>query len=242
MIVELERKALVIGASGGIATALIQHLLDQGYQVHAVSRAAKSNLSHDQLTWYCCDYSDVSLASVCEQLSETIPSLNSIYICNGLLHSDEIRPEKQLAQLTSDAFLNVLQVNALLPMRWVRQVHRYLNRQQDITLVVFSARVGSIGDNGLGGWYSYRASKATLNMLLKTYSIELQRTHPNASILIFHPGTTDTGLSKPFQKNVPEGKLFSADFVADRLFELVQSEDRNKPIAYLDWQGKGIPW
>jgi len=242
MSVDKKRKALVVGASGGIATAIIHHLLDQDYHVYAVSRSSTPSLKHDHLRWYSCDYTDTAITSVCEQLSEVISELNTIYLCNGILHGEEIRPEKQLAQLASDAFLQVLQVNTLLPMRWIQNLHRFLNRQQDITLVVFSARVGSIEDNGLGGWYSYRASKAALNMLLKTYSVELQRKHPKASILIFHPGTTDTELSKPFQKNVPDGKLFTADFVAYQLFELVQREDRNQPIDYLDWQGKTIPW
>ena len=108
--------------------------------------------------------------------------------------------------------------------------------------MLFSARVGSISDNRLGGWYSYRASKAALNMMIKTAAIELARRAKNIKLIAFHPGTTDTPLSKPFQKNVPENKLFSAEFVAKQLLDIVENTPIDQSPSYLDWQGETINW
>ena len=94
----------------------------------------------------------------------------------------------------------------------------------------------------LGGWYSYRASKAALNMMLKTATIELARRAKNIKIIAFHPGTTDTPLSKPFQKNVPANKLFSSDFVAQQLLQIVEESVIDGELSYLDWQGEAINW
>jgi NAD(P)-dependent dehydrogenase (short-subunit alcohol dehydrogenase family) len=105
-----------------------------------------------------------------------------------------------------------------------------------------SARVGSIGDNRMGGWHSYRASKAALNMVLKNMAIEYGRRAKNVKLIAFHPGTTDTGLSKPFQGAVPNGKLFSAAFVATRLAQLMDNADLDGQLSYIDWDGQPIPW
>lgn len=120
-----------------------------------------------------------------------------------------------------------------------------LTHKTQCTITALSARVGSINDNELGGWYTYRASKAALNMLFKTAAIELARRAKNTKLILFHPGTTDTELSKPFQKNVPAGKLFTPEFVAGQLFELTNNNPDlklNGEPAYLDWQGSTIPW
>ena len=117
-----------------------------------------------------------------------------------------------------------------------------LKHAPDPRIAVFSARVGSISDNQLGGWYSYRASKAALNMVLKCAAIELARLNPRAKLVAFHPGTTDTNMSKPFQKGVPAEKLFSPDFVASRLLVSLDSIVPDGELAFLDWDGKAIAW
>ena len=109
-------------------------------------------------------------------------------------------------------------------------------------LIIFSARVGSIKDNHAGGWYSYRASKAALNMLLKTTAIEYARRAKQVKLIAFHPVTTDTPLSRPYSANVPEDKLFSPDFVADRLFEILKNLPADGELSFVDWQGKSIKW
>lgn len=121
-------------------------------------------------------------------------------MCNGILHSQSIKPEKRLEDFNTDAFNHVIMANALTPMLWIQKLTPILIGNTQCKIIVFSARVGSISDNNLGGWYSYRASKAALNMMLKTAAIELARRAENIKIIAFHPGTTDTSLSKPFQK------------------------------------------
>ena len=127
-------------------------------------------------------------------------------------------------------------------MLWIQKLTPVLTGKSPCTFVLFSARVGSISDNRLGGWYSYRASKAALNMMVKTAAIELARRAKNIKLIAFHPGTTDTPLSKPFQKNVPESKLFSAEFVAKQLLEIVEKTPHDQMASYLDWQGEKINW
>jgi NAD(P)-dependent dehydrogenase (short-subunit alcohol dehydrogenase family) len=109
-------------------------------------------------------------------------------------------------------------------------------------LVFFSARVGSINDNLLGGWYGYRASKAALNMLLKSAQVECQRRAKNISLVSYHPGTVDTELSRPFQANVPKDKLFSSEFTVSQLLQFVTNLLAEDGPHYIDWQGKTIPW
>ena len=111
-----------------------------------------------------------------------------------------------------------------------------------VSIATLTARVGSIGDNSMGGWYSYRSSKSALNMALKTASIELARRAPNAKLISFHPGTTDTQLSKPFQARVPANKLFTPDFVAKRLLTVMDTSTVDGTLSYLDWDNKPIPW
>ena len=107
---------------------------------------------------------------------------------------------------------------------------------------MLSARVGSIADNHLGGWYSYRCAKAALNMGLKSAAIELARRAKGIKLVAFHPGTVDTPLSEPFQKNVAPEKLFEPAFVAERLDEILAAHAADGELSYLDWAGKAVPW
>jgi NAD(P)-dependent dehydrogenase (short-subunit alcohol dehydrogenase family) len=127
-------------------------------------------------------------------------------------------------------------------MLWIQQLVPILSSKKTTKIVVFNARVGSISENQLGGWYSYRTSKAALNMLLKTLAIELARRSPNIKLISFHPGTTDTPLSKPYQKNVPIKKLFTSNFVAHQLLNIIEDIEVDGKTSYIDWQGKTINW
>ena len=153
-----------------------------------------------------------------------------------------LQPEKRLEDFCSASFQQVMSVNALLPMIWIQKLTPVLAGKTPCKITVFSARVGSISDNRLGGWYSYRASKAALNMMLKTAAVELGRRAKNIKLIAFHPGTTDTPLSKPFQKNVPANKLFTSEFVASQLLHIVEYSELDSQLSYLDWQGKTITW
>jgi NAD(P)-dependent dehydrogenase (short-subunit alcohol dehydrogenase family) len=236
--------AVVIGAASKIAQAIVANLLSRndGLQIIAVSRQ-QSQLVHERLHWLQQDYSEESIAQVCACLSEPNSLvIESIFICNGILHDKALMPERSLSDFESTNYLQVHQVNTLIPMLWLKHLKRLFTRDSQCIVTVFSARIGSIDDNEKGGWYSYRASKAALNMLLKSVSIEVARSAKEVRFLVFHPGTTDTPLSKPFQKYVAEDKLFNPEFVAQQLLNIIDTLDLNKRIQFLAWDGKAIAW
>lgn len=243
--------ALVIGASSAIAQALIKQLLDKGQRrVIAVSRSARAGsdallAAGGQLDWLESDYSEKSISGICDwlkELPEQGEEIDRIYILNGILHTPDITPEKRLEDITTDTLLQVFQINAINAVLWLQALKPLLRGKRDRVITVMSARVGSIDDNERGGWYAYRASKAALNMLFKTAAIEYRRTAKQTRFLAFHPGTTDTPLSQPFQKSVPPDKLFSPEFVAERLLGLTDALPGSDLVQFLDWDGEAVAW
>ncbi len=245
--------ALVLGASGGLARAIIAELMaDAGIEtVVAVSR----NPLPEQLTeaqanrrvqWITSDYNETDMAAVVEQLQPYSGRISRVCICHGILHSSgqegTLWPEKRLEDINADALHQVFQANAVVPVLWLKLLHRVLKGPQRCVVAALSARVGSIGDNHLGGWYAYRSSKAALNMLMRTVAIEYSRRIKNVKLISFHPGTTDTALSKPFQAAVPSDKLFTPQFVAERLCQIMDHAELDGELSYLDWDNKSIPW
>lgn len=236
-----EGTALVIGASGAIGTAVTRQFLDTNrYHVIGVSRQP-AGMTHRNLDWYQTDHSEASISEIRDSLSRAAPALQRVVICTGVLHGDHFSPEKKIEQLEADAMRHVFEVNVHLPASWLRTLTPLLCRSQAV-VAVLSARVGSIGDNRSGGWYSYRSSKAALNMMLKSLSIELGRRAPDVKLIAFHPGTTDSPLSQPFQKNVPPVKLFAPAFVAQRLSHIMDEQRADGVLHFLDWQGLEVPW
>jgi NAD(P)-dependent dehydrogenase (short-subunit alcohol dehydrogenase family) len=150
--------------------------------------------------------------------------------------------ERALSQLSGDAMRRVFEVNAFLPMRVLAALSPALKRSSAPRIAALSARVGSIGDNRLGGWYSYRASKSALNMMLKCAAQELKRLNPRAKLIAYHPGTVDTPLSKPFQSSVRESTLLSATRAAEALDRVLREAPVDGELSYLDWRGDTIPW
>ena len=233
--------SIVIGANSTIATAIINQLVPANQNLIAVSsKAFKSH--YENIKSIICDYSEKEITKAASQIAQLqLSSIDRIYICNGILHSESIHVEKRIEDIDPNAFLSVINANTLTPILWLQALFPLIQKQQ-CKVIVFSARVGSISDNRLGGWYSYRASKAALNMLLKNASLEFAKRAKGIKILAFHPGTTDTNLSKPFQKNVAKGKLFTPEFVAQQLETIVSQIQADGQLSYLDWQGKEISW
>ena len=239
--------ALVLGASGGLAQAIISELMaDAGIDtVIAVSRnAAPEHFATGPATpvWIETEYSEPAMAAVVEQLQPFAGRITRVVICHGILHSDTLWPEKRLEDINAESLQTVFQANTVVPVLWLKLLHRLLKSKQRCVVAALSARVGSIGDNQLGGWYAYRSSKAALNMMLRTLSIEYGRRVKNVKIISFHPGTTDTALSKPFQASVPSDKLFTPQFVAERLCGIMAQAEIDGELSYLDWDNKAIPW
>lgn len=235
--------ALVVGASGAIGGAVLQAFSgDARYdRVIAVSRARAPGAARDT-TWLQTDHSAASLARLAGELDTLDIDLQRVAICTGVLHGAAFKPEKMLEHIDADAMQHVLHVNTVVPALWLQTLAPALRCASECVLAVTSARVGSIADNRMGGWYSYRSSKAALNMVLRSAAIEYARRAPRVKLLAFHPGTTDSALSRPFQRGVPEGKLFSPGFVAERLLSVMDAARPDGELAYVDYNGDNIPW
>ncbi|XKH60276.1 SDR family NAD(P)-dependent oxidoreductase [Halomonas sediminis] len=236
--------ALVTGASGGIGAAITEALLNCPHlgQVIAVSRQ-DSTITDPRLTWLKLDVSvEADRLALCEHLNKQ--PLHLVFNAIGTLHDEArgIQPEKQLGQLNEEALSSLFHTNAITPALLLSALQDSLKGSHPAIFASLSARVGSISDNRLGGWYAYRASKAAHNMLMKTAAIELKRFNKKAVVLCLHPGTTDTALSQPFQARVPEHKLFTPDFVAERLLSVISQRTPQDTGTFWDWEGKPVDW
>ena len=205
-------KAIVIGASGGIGGALADGLAARGAEVVRLSRRSDPPIDLAD---------DASIASAADALASHAP-FDLILIATGLLHGDGVSPEKSWRQIDGAALDRLFRVNATGPAVVMRHFLPLLARDRRGVMAALSARVGSIGDNRLGGWVGYRSAKAALNQIIRTLAIELGRTHPQAILVGLHPGTVDTGLSAPFQRNVAADRLFTPAHSAARLLEVLE--------------------
>lgn len=235
-----ELEAIVVGASGGIGGALVAQLICDPaiVTVQAWSRRPVA-MSDAKLRSVVVDITDE--ASVAEA-ARAAGSPRLVIVATGLLHRDQMRPEKSWRELDRERLLESFAVNAIGPALVAKHLLPLLPREHRAVFAALSARVGSISDNKLGGWYGYRASKAALNQLVRTLSIELARTRPQAVAVALHPGTVDTGLSKPFQSNVPGERLQPAELAAAHLLNVIDQVTPADTGALIAWDGKKIPF
>ena len=232
--------AVVVGSGGAIARSLLARWCESGlYHVVAVGRSHCDIQGVHSLTT---DYSEASLAEVTAAVSALGSNIERLVVTNGVLSGADFSPERKVGDLTTASWQHVMTVNALTPMLILSALWSLMRSSTQPRVAVLTARVGSLSDNELGGWYSYRASKAALNMMLKCAAIEVRRINKNAKLIAYHPGTVDSPLSKPFQRSVPEGKLFSPDFSAEQLDNLMTSAVPDGTLSYLDWAGQAIDW
>ena len=237
---------VIFGAGSGIGQALIERWCRAGKRrVLAVSRSSATvahSESRREVEHLACDYSDTALAALAERLADAQADVVRLVICNGVLQGEDYRPERALSQLDLAAMRQVFEINTFLPMRILAALTPALKQSVGTRVAVLSARVGSIGDNRLGGWYSYRGSKSALNMMLRCAALELRRINPAVKVLAYHPGTVDTPLSRPFQKGVPAEKLFTPERAAEALEGVMSRFEVEGDLAYLDWRGEPIPF
>ncbi len=225
-------RAAVIGASGGIGAALCDRLENAGTEVHRFSRRGAEHIPLD-LT------DEPSIEAAAETVREHGP-FDLVFVASGYLHEDGEGPEKDWRHLDASELARNFAVNAAGPALVAKHFLPLLAREGRAGFAALSARVGSISDNRLGGWYGYRASKAALHQIIRTLSVELARKRPDAFCVALHPGTVDTGLSKPFQRNVPEEKLFSPDYAAQQLLSVLKSLEPAHSGRIFAWDGKEI--
>ncbi len=221
--------AVVVGAGGGIGGALADALAASG-RFGAVHRLARRDLDLED---------EASIVAAAARL-DSPPRL--VIVATGLLHGQGVAPEKALRAVDPAALMKSYAVNAVGPALVAKHFTPLFPRTGKATFAALSARVGSLGDNRLGGWHGYRASKAALNMLLRNVAIELARTRPEAVCLALHPGTVDTGLSAPFQAGVPDARLFTPAFSAERLLEVIDRRGPADSGRVFDWADKPVPW
>ncbi len=244
--------ALVIGASGGIGIAMTELLLKQGIHVIASVREHRIN-KFEQLNTLKSDYKsqlilismDVSTQESVEKAFSSISGhtnkLHLVINCTGLLHNSKgLQPEKRLEDINADNLSQSFAINSIGPLLIARYALPLLRHEKRSVLSNISARVGSISDNRAGGWYAYRAAKAAQNMITKTLAIELNRRSPNTICVGLHPGTVNTELSKPFQRNLKPGQLTTAEQSADYLYKVITELEQKDSGKVFAWDGSEI--
>lgn len=219
-------RALVAGASGGIGRALVAELRGRGVEVVGLSR------SGDGL-----DVTDE--ASVAAALGALEPGFDLVIVATGALVIDGVGPEKTLRAVTAEALAAQFAVNAIGPALVMKHALRLMPRDGVSRLAVLSARVGSIGDNALGGWYGYRAAKAALNQLVHTAAIEAKRTHPQSVFVALHPGTVETGLAPAQRAGHP---AVAPEVAAGNLLAVLEGLGPEASGGFYDWKGEVVPW
>ncbi|MGF1524172.1 MAG: SDR family NAD(P)-dependent oxidoreductase [Leptolyngbyaceae cyanobacterium] len=246
-----EGTALVVGASQGIGLGFVKHLLanDRITRIYATYRSpetAKGLLALDtQPQLVCLPMDVIEEAAIAQQMAHIqahSEKLDLVINCVGMLHAGSLQPEKSLRQIDAAQLLQYFQVNSIPTALLAKHLQPLLKKSPQSVFTTISAKIGSIEDNHLGGWYGYRASKAALNMFLKTIAIEFNRKNPHTIVVALHPGTTDTRLSEPFQRNVPPAKLFSIDRTVSQLLTIIYSLTEDRTGSFFSWDGSPIPW
>lgn len=219
-------RALVIGASGGIGAALVRALMGDGWHVTGLSRSQGGFDITDE-------------AAVIAGLAPLSPGFDRLIVATGALALSGTAPEKTLRNLNPLAMAAQFATNAIGPALVLKHGLRLVRRDQPALIAALSARVGSIGDNGLGGWYSYRAAKAALNQLIHTAAIEIARSHPAAAVVALHPGTVETPLTHGYRGSHP---ALSPDQAATHLMAVMADLTAAETGGFFDWQGTRVPW
>lgn len=224
---------LLIFGAGHIGTALAQTALAApgAPPVHVVTRGT----APEGTTGHQLDPGDETALAA---LAEELPEISGLLITLGTLHTESYAPEKTLKALDPAAMAEVYRINCILPATILKHFLPRLPRKSPAFAAALSARVGSISDNGLGGWVSYRASKAALNQVIRTFSIELARTHPQARLIGLHPGTVATPLSKPYRGQAP--RVFTPAESATHLWRVINATTPDDTGKLFAWDGQEI--
>ncbi|MEH2074990.1 MAG: SDR family NAD(P)-dependent oxidoreductase [Nostoc sp.] len=244
---------LIVGANQGIGLGFVKKLLQDEkiakvYAIYRQKNAAEELLSlvdkhSDKLICLEMDITDeLQIVEAVNKIRTQVDKLHLVVNCVGLLHEDTLQPEKSLREINSENLLRYFQINSIGAVLLAKHLLPLLRHGERSVFASISAKLGSIGDNKLGGWYGYRASKAALNMLMRTAAIEYKRSCPKALIVTLHPGTTDTRLSRPFQKNVPAEKLFSVERTVTQLLSVIEQLKEGDSGQFFSWDGSRLPW
>ncbi|CAK7357369.1 unnamed protein product [Dovyalis caffra] len=253
--------SMVQGASRGIGLEFVKQLLEKNDKGHVVATCRNPNGATglvdlknkfaERLNILPLDLSiESTIEASAKSIREKYGSLNLLINASGILSIPNVlQPETTLSKVERSSLMLAYEVNAVGPILVIKHMWPLLKAgggfgtERDVAVVAnLSARVGSIGDNHLGGWHSYRSSKSALNQLTKTVSVELARKKDPIICILLHPGTVDTDLSKPFQRNVPKDKLFTKEFSVQKLLGIINNAKRDDNGKFFAWDGQEIPW
>ncbi|HEY9736053.1 MAG TPA: SDR family NAD(P)-dependent oxidoreductase [Trichocoleus sp.] len=246
-----QANALIVGASQGIGLGFVRQLLQDGrwrrvYATYRNPTTALLDLQKNDPERLRCLPVDITeeaqIAAATAHIGTESSQLHLVVSCVGLLHDGPLQPEKSLSQLNPESMLRYFQINSIGAALVAKHCLPLLKHKDPSVLAAISAKIGSIGDNELGGWYGYRASKAALNMLMKTAAIEYRRKSPKTILALLHPGTTDTQLSQPFQRGVPPEKLFPVERTVSQLMRIIEGLEEQDSGAFFSWDGSRLPW
>ncbi|WP_093807468.1 SDR family NAD(P)-dependent oxidoreductase [Stappia sp. ES.058] len=224
--------AVVIGSTGGIGGALIEHLEASGTFDTVIGLSRRTTPALDLLD-------EASIAEAAAFMKEQGP-LRLVIDATGILADEEMAPEKALRQIDPVQMARSYAINAIGPALLLKHFGPLMARDGKAVFATLSAKVGSISDNGLGGWISYRAAKAGLNQIVRTASIELGRRAPELAVLALHPGTVDTGLSKPFAKAGLE--VQAPEVAGERLLSVIDTADASQTGGFFSYTGERLAW
>ncbi|WP_436398572.1 SDR family NAD(P)-dependent oxidoreductase [Roseobacter sp. S98] len=220
------RRILIIGASGGIGSAMTSALRGRGDEVVTLSRSADGFDITDE-------------ASVAAHLGTLQGPFDLVFVATGALEIDGAVPEKSVKSVTSRAMVDQFVLNALGPALVLRHVADLLPRDRVAMVAVLSARVGSVGDNRMGGWISYRSAKAAVNQIVHTTAIELARSHKYSICVALHPGTVATPFTEKYLGRHP---AVPASEAAENLIRVMEGLTPEQTGGFYDWAGKEVPW
>lgn len=240
-------RTVVILGGGAIGQALAKVLVQrfEGCRCLLTYRSNKPDISHSHISCYHLDaLNEEAFPELVAYVDREFGELDWLINTIGILHDvdTDLRPEKRLQNFSLEHFQMVMTTNVVPTVFAAKYFSRLWPKSRAAVFASISARVGSIEDNRLGGWHSYRASKSGLNMMLKNIALEWAYKNPKVCVLALHPGTTDSALSEPFQKNVPEGKLFSPEKTASYLVDVISTKSPDDSGCFYDWNDKPIPW
>lgn len=241
---QANRRAAVFGASGGIGAAVTAALAgDPSFStVYALARR-EVEPGGDRVRALRFDLRDEQTIETAACTMAADGPLDFVFVATGILHDGKsISPEKSMSEMTASTMADVFAINTIGPALIASHLLPRLQKDRRTVFAALSARVGSIEDNRLGGWVSYRASKAALNMVLRTLAIEHARRNPKSVIAALHPGTVATPLSDPFSSRVPKGKLFDAPTAARQLLDVIDDLGTGDSGGFFAWDGSRIPF
>lgn len=228
----------VIGASGSLGGEFVKQLASQDSvrSVFAFSRS-KTDFKNDKITSHFLDIEDeTSIQHAATVISKEV-KFDMVIVATGMLHDQDIQPEKSIRDLSKHKFQQIFNINTIAPAMLIKHFMPKLKKDTQSVFAVISARVSSISDNYLGGWYAYRASKTALNMIVKNTAIEVKRSNKNAIIIGLHPGTVDSNLSKPFQSAISSDKLFTPEYSVQQMLNVVANLTPTNSGNLLDFKG-----